>query len=255
MKFLLILIFILNSSCVHLNSTDYQAVDLESSKVSNQQTITFDKLQIENLVYTENVYPLEESLRKLVAGDFDEVLNNIDFKYKPSNTDNKIILELLKEGLVPVYVNVKNTGSEPAKISEKNFYISGGAEHVQAMNLKNVPRSFKRFNAKAIAVNAYNISVVVVGTVVALAMLGIIFKGGSFPSGIGSGGSSKGRYSSSGGGAQDKNTVINDTQITTKIDYRKYLISEQTIEPNQSIQGLLFFRVSPASSKFSLKFH
>lgn len=252
MRMLLIVILFLNSSCIHLNATEYQTVAVEYSKAQHQETITFDKLQIENLVYTESVYPLEEFLSKLIAGDFKEVLDKIDLKYKPSNTDNKIILELIKEGLVPVYVNVKNNGPEPVKISEKNFYISDGVTQVPALSFENVPRSYKRFNSKAVVANTYNISVVVIGTVVALAVLGIIFRHGGFPSGIGSGGSSKTRYSSGGMGDNDK--IINTTQKTTLIDYRNYLISEQTIEPNQSVQGLLFFRHKASSSDLRLKF-
>lgn len=87
-------------------------------------------------------------------------------------------------------------------------------------------------------------SVAVIGTVVALAVLGIIFKGGGFPSGIGPDGGSKSRYSS-GGKGQDNNKIINNTQKTTQIDYRNYLISERAIAPNKSIQGLLFFRYTP----------
>lgn len=253
LRIILILIFILNSSCIHLNSTEYRSVEIENTKAQHQETIIFEKLQIENLVYTESVYPLEEFLSKLLSGDFKEILNKIDLKYKPSNTDNKIILELIKEGLVPVYVNIKNTGPEPIKISEKNFYLSDGDVQIQALNFDRVPRSYERFNSKAVAANTYNISVVVIGTIVALAVLGIIFRGASLPSGIGSGGSSKSKYSSGSVKGRDSE-ILNDTHKTTRIDYRDYLISEKTIESNESLQGLLFFRYKSKGTRLSLKF-
>ncbi|OFZ31740.1 MAG: hypothetical protein A2622_04000 [Bdellovibrionales bacterium RIFCSPHIGHO2_01_FULL_40_29] len=247
LKILLTVVLLLNSSCIHLNSTDHKSVELENSKPLYQETIIFEKLQIENFIYTESVYPLEKFLKELVAGDFNEVLSKIDFNYKPSNTDNKIILELIKEGLVPVYVNIKNTGSNTVKISEKNFYITDGVAQVQALSLENIPRSFKRFNSKSVAANAYNMSVVFVGTVAALVVLGIISHGGTLPGDVWSGWGSK-KHSSDG-----KNKILNDTDKTTQIDYKNYLISEQTIEPNKNLQGLLFFRYTPASSSLRLK--
>lgn len=249
MKIFISIILFFNTSCIHLNSTDQQSVDLKRSNSLNLEKFTFEKIEIDNLVYKQSEYPLEEFLRKLIAGDFNKVLNNIDFKYTPSNTDNEIILELIKEGLIPVYVSIKNTGSAPVKISEKNFSLSDGVIQLQALDLNNIPKSFERFNSKAILANTYNISVAIIGTVIVLAVLGIIFKGSLQL--IGSGGRSSPSYSSGGRGGAD---IINSTQKTTQIDYQNYLISERTLEPDEVFQGLLFFSSTSARSNLRLKF-
>ena len=250
--FMLALMLVLDSSCIHLNSTENKSLNLENSKHSYQDTLNTDNLRIDNLIYTESVFPLEVFLKKLLAGDFNEALRKIDLNYKPSNVDNQIISELIKEGLVPVYVNIKNTGVESIKISEKNFYIYDLAMQTQALSSENMPKEFKRFNSKALVANVYNVGVAVVATIAALAVVSIVFRGDV--SGFAPKWDSKRRYSPNIESKSSKSDILNKTEKTIHIDYRNYLISEQVIEPNNSLEGLLFFRFRPNSANLHLKF-
>lgn len=255
MKFLLILVILFNSSCIHVASTEYASIDLENTKTRYEESLVVGSTKIDHLIYTESVYPLEKFLDRLIAGDFKEILKKIDLEYKPSNTDNKIILELIKEGLIPVYVSIQNNGVEPITISEKDFFLDDNNQTIQALSFRKIPHYYQRFSSDAIFANTINIGVVVVSTIVGLAALGIVFKDVPIAN-VSSGQKWNSRYDKSGARIREENSeILNEVRKTTQINYKKYLLSERVIEPNQSVQGLIFFKKEPTNQKIFLKYY
>lgn len=243
----LMLILFLNSSCIHISSTEHKTLELKSQ--INLQAIEGPKnLRINSLIYTESVYPLETFLKKLIAGEFNDAIRKVDLSYTPSNVDNQLISELIKEGLVPVFVKIENTSAAPVEINEKNFLITDDVNQAAALKHQEIPRIFTRFNSSAVAANAYNIGVVAVVYVGALIAIGIIDSKGRYSQGVGFIGSSN---SSSD---ENKSSIINRTDKTTVIDYQNYLLGEKTIEPYSSVEGLLFFRVKSKNKVLKLAY-
>lgn len=246
--FPLILVFILffNSSCIHVNSTEHTKLNLTSQK-SLKEIKGPSNLRINSVVYTESTYPLETFLKKLLAGDFNEAIQKVNLHYKPSNVDNRLLSELIEEGLVPVYVKIENNSSVPIEINEKNFFISDGTNQVPALNSKEIPQAFTRFNSKAAVANAYNIGVVAIVYIGVLVAIGVATQhgGGYYPG-----------YGPTSGTTNDgHNTmIINPLNKTTVIDYQHYLLGQKVIEPFSTQEGLLFFRFKTQHSDLKLAF-
>lgn len=243
----------MNASCIHVSTVENQSIQLDNTKHSYEETLVAPGLQIDSLVYTESLFPLEEFFTKLKSGQYNEAFHKINLNYKPSNIDNRVIAELIKEGLVPVYVNIKNTTDRPIAISEKNFFIYNEENQMPAIKLEDVPKAFVRFNSMAALANVYNVGATVLISAALIVVLGASLRGGGGPIILPNGGSRSSASLGDHSGRAD-NDILNDTKKTIRINYKNYLIGEKTIEPKQSIQGLLFFHFSPNPSNLHLKF-
>ena len=244
----LTLVFILffNSSCIHVASTEHTTLELKTQKPL-QEVKGPSNLRINSVVFTETVYPLETFLKKLLAGDFNEAIRKVNLTYKPSNVDNRLLSELIQEGLVPVYVKIENNSADPVEINEMNFFISDDANQVSALTPQEIPQAFTRFNSKAVVANAYNIGVVAVVYIGVLVAIGVVTQHG--------GGYHPGYSGSSGSAFSEANEmIINPVSKTTVIDYQHYLIGEKVVQPNSSIEGLLFFRFKAQHSDLKLAY-
>lgn len=247
------LAFALNASCIHVSTVENQSIQLDNTKHSYEESLVAPGLQIESLVYTESLFPLEEFFIKLKSGQYNEAFRKINLNYKPSNIDNRVIAELIKEGLVPVYVNIKNTTDHPIAISEKNFFIYDEESQMPALKMDDVPKAFVRFNSTAALANVYNVGATVLISAALIVVLGASLRGGGGPLFL-PGGSSRNSASSGDHSNGRNNEILNDTKKTIRINYKNYLIGEKTIEPQQSLQGLLFFHFSPNPSHLRLRF-
>ena len=249
----LVLSFFLNSSCIHVSSTEHKTLELKSRK-DLQQIAGPTNLRIYSLIYTQSVFPLETFLKKLIAGDFNDAVRKVNLFYKPSNVDNQLISELIEDGLVPVYVKIENTSGIPVEINEKNFLIDDDGQPVAALNSREIPRAFTRFNSRAVAANAYNIGAVAIVYVGVLVAIGIVSSQSGSSTNLGYLGSSASGSSSKSSSDESDNKIINRTQKTTVIDYQNYLLSERTLEPYSSFEGLLFFRIKSKNSELKIAY-
>lgn len=242
---LLIATFVFNTSCIHTESVENKSIDLDK----NQTAFTVmakENLQIEDLIYVEEKYPLGDFFHDLQSGKFNEAFHHADLKYHPSNSKNQILRELIHDGYIPAYVRIKNVGKTSMNISERNFFLTDKDLRITAISSANVPREFNRFNSEALAANIYNVTVVTTAVVGVVALLVATRANlGSMGNGTSSG-SSNSLFDS---------PVINDTQKTTHIDYRDYLIRLGDLMPGESTEGLLFFLNSGHEARhFRLEF-
>jgi hypothetical protein len=223
-----------NGGCIHPSAIEDKSLNLSGTDKTPESRVAHSTLQIESIVYSQTKWPLTDFFERLMDGEFRDSIAKVDLRYTPSNTQNEILRELIDDGFIPVFVNIKNTSSIPIKISESQFYLESDSSHIPAIAADRVPRMFKRFSPEAVAASVYNVGVVVVTSAVLLAALVAIAKDnngfnqmyfGDMPALSG----------------PQNSTVINDPEKTTKINYRNYLISKREIPPYSEVQGLLFF--------------
>jgi hypothetical protein len=220
-----------NLSCVHTLSKESQVVNANEVEKPLDAASVVGPFKLQSLVYTESKLPLEEFFRRLTAGEFKKAFTSLDLRYRASNTDNKIMRELISDGFVPAYVRVQNISDKTQEISEKQFSITNGPIRAQAIQAEHIPREFKRINGKALAANVLNVGTVVVGMAALVGVL-VLLKPSQFEPSAGSG---------AGVGSDSNTKVFNQTHLTTEIDYRDLVIRKKTLAPGEMAEGLLIF--------------
>lgn len=88
-------------------AVDWRAVDAP--------VLRWDGLAAQGLVLTPAQWPLEASLKSLLAADFSGVVAGLDFGFHSSSIPAGVLEELYDEGYLPAYVHVENEGSAPAR--------------------------------------------------------------------------------------------------------------------------------------------
>jgi hypothetical protein len=240
-RFFLCFVFFLNTSCIHTASSETKSVEIEKTITDSVDILKVDNLQIRSKVYSDEKYPLSDFFNKLLRGDFKESFKKANLNYKPSNTKNEMLRNLLSSGLVPVYVSIKNTSSQNRTISYEQFSLSDDRETYQSLNPVNLPKQIRQFSPAAAASNVYNVTVVATVTLMLLVLIAYA------PNGIQGGG---------GSGNFFDEPILNETQKTTRIDYKNYVIGKKTLAPNEELSGLLFFNLESMqdTSDFKIKF-
>lgn len=225
-------IYILNLGCIHTQSHERAAIEIPESQGVEMQVIA--NLEIGSLVYRPSKLPLSDFFSRISRGDFREAFQKLDFDYKQSNATDKAMIELIEHGYIPAYVQIKNLGSSPVSFDEKNFSLVSEVDQVKAFYSDQLPYEFKSFNPKAVAANVYNVGLVVIGFVGVVAAMAIVMAAGhGSPELSGLGGFD---------GLKDMK-AINDTDRTTSIEYKNYLIHATQLKPQGTTSGLLFFKV------------
>lgn len=225
-KLFLSAIFFINTSCIHTKSKEIVPVVIDNN--NNSYQLLSNDLMVKSFVYSESKYPLSEFFDKLSKGEFKDSFKNVSLTYKPSNTTNEVLRNLLKNGLVPVYVTLKNISSQDMKISFNQFQLSDGIYKFRAFDPSFVPNEIKRLSPTAIAANVYNITVSAVFSVLIFGMLTMasVAPNGSV---------------NINGLTMNDNKVLNDTQKIIHFDYKNYILNEINLKPEEEFAGLLFF--------------
>lgn len=225
LKLSLAIIIFLNTGCIHLRTGESIKVELtEENGISKQSTESYE---LRSMVYSEDKYPLEDFLKKLGRGDFENSLKNINLNYKPANTDNIIFKKLISNGYTPAYFSYQNKTNTDIKINYKQFALTDGQNSVAPLSPIVIPKKIEKFNTKALAANTYNVTITVTGVVLLVLMLAYLQVPNLNLHGV--------DYT------QDDYKVLNPLDYTTRIDYQNFLLFERTIKPNESISGLIFF--------------
>lgn len=240
------------TACIHTKSRELIYLDLgKADKLGSSApaTPTPSGLVISRLIYTQDKLPLEDFFRRLKNGEFREAIGDVNLG-ESGNTDNRLLRYLLDHGLVPVYVRIRNDGSVPQRLSETDFYLDAGKQHVRAMARESVPREFEKFHTEALAANVINVTTtIIVGVAVVLVLasaLGNCHNCGDLFNGI----DGSGR-----GSAGSSDSMINKTTFTTQIGYREHLLGPMLLEPGATVEGVLFFRMDPAGARnYELRF-
>lgn len=232
LRVLTALLYFSTMGCIHTAKNEHQKLEVQEPSPNDFSAQLFGNLQMQTLIYDEGKLPLDDFFVRLKRGDYKKLFKKIHFDYKASNVNNKILQDLIDEGFIPVYVKIQNNGDKPIKIKEKDFALINTESNAKtlAFDSANLPKEFEHFSPKALAANIYNTGVVITGTVAVFAVMalaqGFQGYGGPFP-GFGSAG--------------EDNELYNSLQKTTTVNYQQYLISERTLKPGESVQGLLIF--------------
>lgn len=232
LKLFLVLVLAVNTSCIHTKSREYKNLYLDEKSKPNQ-ILNNEKIQVKSLIYSAEKYPLEDFFSQLMRGEFKKSFKKIRLSYKPSNTDNEILKNLLTSGLVPVYVQIKNTSNSDMKISYEEFTLASETQRYRSFNPAGLPSQIRQFLPSAVAANVYNVAVGVAVVLMVLLVLSQMRSGFSWPSG-------------SSGSANEP--VLNSTEKITTIDYNNYLIKEKLLKPGESAAGLIFFSLESMQS-------
>lgn len=229
MRFLICITLIFNTSCIHTKSNEIKQVELEKEKNTFTNTLLLKNLEIKSIVYSETKFPLSDFFNRLMEGEFKESIKQANLNFKPSNTENEIMHDLLGNGIVPAHVFIKNVSNNEIKLSFKQFYLSNGNERHVAFNPDYLPNEIKQFSPTAVAANVYNFTVVVTITFMIALLLSPISHYSSGPYG--------------GGYHKKKDDIFNETDKTIRIDYKNYVISEKILRPGEETNGLIFFNL------------
>lgn len=228
-----------NAGCIHLPPAETKTVAPETS---GPFTLNENRqYRIESMAYKREKYPLDDFLRRLKKGEFVEAFKAIHLNYQPSNTQNQALKELIEAGYTPVFVRFTNKTESEMNFDESYFKLIAENQRYSALSVKTLPREFSHFSFQSTVANVYNVTVVVVATLVLFAALGALR---ASPQGNWDGLFSD--FSDGGRHSQQSSNILNDVTIETKIDYRNHLIKKTVLGPGETTQGLLFFRTNSA---------
>lgn len=231
--------FIFNSGCITTPSYEDKTLDLPktASGLSSQMA---GSAKVDSLIYLPSKLPLETFFSKLKKGEFTQALKKVDLNYKPTNANNEALTQLIEHDFIPVYVEFTNTGTKTMTLREGHFWLTDGEHRFQAINSTELPLRFKKINGPAITANVINTSVLVVGVAALLVAIAVVSSNG---------GNSGGLSGLFGGDP----FVMNDMYLTTRVDYKNYLISKKELAPGETKKGILFFSVKDVSDLEDLK--
>lgn len=226
-KALLALFLLQACACVHVRPSEVHKVRPESSPVNTE---SLGALKVESLVYHRSALPLETFFKRLAAGELSEAFRKLKLAYTPTNADSEALERLLDNGYVPVLVNVSGTGTGIQDPSSLSFRLAG-SEPIAPGDL---PAVFRHLSWPAVAANAYNVSVVVIGcTAVIAAELAFNYatRGGTL------------RVGELVLQAVREKDVLNPVTRSDWMDYEEYLYKPRPLSPGERIGGLMFFKL------------
>ncbi|MBY0451872.1 MAG: hypothetical protein K2P92_02475 [Bdellovibrionaceae bacterium] len=240
--YILCVVMFLNSGCIHLPSAETKTVAPETSGALTLNESP--QYRIESLIYQPEKFPLDDFFARLKKGEFVEAFKAIHLFYRPSNTQNQALKELISAGYTPVYIRFTNKTEREMSFDESYFRLIAESERYAPLSVRSLPREFSRFSFQSTAANVYNVTVVVVATLILMvAIVGVATAGGG---GGGNWGNLFSELDNGPGSRGHSGEILNDVTIETKIDYRDHLIKKTTLQPRETTQGLLFFKVSSA---------
>ncbi|MBI3553147.1 MAG: hypothetical protein HY077_11585 [Elusimicrobia bacterium] len=228
-------------SCVTVSPEDPKTVgpsSVEDRRLAAMvQTGTAGALRIDLVVYKPKLYPLSGLLERLARGEFKKAMTRTRLRYNRSNIDDKALETLIKHGFIPVLVRVTNDGDKTADARGLTVSLEDDDFSLAALPNARLPEEFSSLNPKAVAANAYNTTVVVVGTLTVLAAIaGEIWL--------------EARSKHSGDfqpvlplpDIDMSVPVFNPVTKETRIDYNGLLFHPGLLRAGESARGLLFFK-------------
>lgn len=224
----LVLVLLLEA-CVYTHN--WEKAPVAPGERPTSGALRIGEVVADSFVYRASEWPLGVFFRRLSRGEFDKALKSIRLRYEPSSYDGKAMKALLKAGFVPVLVRVRNGGAAPADLGALRWTLQSADGPLDPIPPSELPKALDLVHWPAVAANAYNTTVVVVGYTAVLASFAACVYGGcgSFPTGTLS--------------LPEADRVWNPLKKTWNFDYKDLLLSEGTLAPGESRQGLLFFRL------------
>jgi len=251
LKITVLLLAAVLSACISVRERETKTVDAQKAArrldgaYSDQRVGT---LQVRAFVYKPGEIPLGDFLKKLAHGDYRTALKAAHLRYAPSNINDDAVRTMVREGFVPVLVEVENAGTGPADLKRLALTLDDDGRTLEPLPNDALPRVFEAINPKALAANVYNTGAVVVGSVaVAVTFAATVWA-----------------HLNDGRGAFEMpyalgnmldafdGDLYNAASKTTIVDYAGLLWSAPTLAPGAKARGLLFFR-APAPDWAALR--
>lgn len=153
------------ASCTH--EVPRESVPVRHYRVdwaaSDAPVLRLGDLSVQGLVFTPAQWPLEASLKHLLAADFTGVIEGLDLHFHSSTVPAGALEELYGLGYLPAYVRVENSGSGPLLFDPRALSVRADSDTVlPAVAPEELPRSVSR------------IDWVKTGAVVAVALLAVL---------------------------------------------------------------------------------
>jgi hypothetical protein len=240
----------LNSGCGHFQPVDSRTVEQPKNPAFQQQESK--GLLIRSVVYIPSKLPLNDFFSRLRHGEFNEAFRKLDIRYHSSNTGNEATKQLIAAGFIPVYVEIKNTGSTPVSVNERSFVLDNGKLKVSALLSGDVPREFHSGGVAAgpkakasvgdIAAAVVGMAALLAAFVIVMVPLAALCQGHCDFSGWQSSPKATGSGSPAHADSQEDSTA-KDFARRTKIVYNSQLLADTRINPGESAQGLLLFHM------------
>lgn len=235
------------ASCITVGDQENRMVDAQRMKETRLRQIfsveQIGVLQVRSLVYKPDRLPLGKFLKKLSRGKYEDAFKSARLRYAPSNTDDEALKTLIREGFIPIFVDVVNTGPEPADLARLRWALDdAGRELLAPIPNQDLPSEFEKLNPKAIAANVYNTGAVVVGYAALMTALAVAMvtpcRGMEIPC------KESPMWEMTNNFVESLDTrVYNPVRKAIVVDYSSLLWSPRILAPGASATGLLFFRV------------
>lgn len=236
-KIMLSAILILTSSCSISQVRETETISFANVNTSKLQKKTSGDISYSEFIYSPSKWPLEDFISGLSSGRFDEAIRNLDISYRPSNVDNELMLNLIKNGFIPVYVEIQNNGASDVPLSLNEFTLTDGKEKMAPLKRSELPNRVSRFSPGNVAENATTLTGVVVFAALIVAVMAAAGPGNY---NLGAGGTDS-KWFGRGDGLADQGTLKSSTVITS-INYGDALLADKVLKPGETAQGLLFFQ-------------
>jgi hypothetical protein len=231
-------------ACISVRETETRTIDAPALARRNLERQFSDQragaLRIRSLVFKPRELPLADFLKKLEHGDYRTALTAAHLRSAPSNIDDAAVETLVREGFIPVLIDVANDGAAPADLRRLSLTLDDDGRTLEPVPNDSLPRLFEAINPKALAANVYNTGAVVVGSMaVVVTVAGTLWA------------------QCQDGEHRDflhlpyilddmlkafDGDVYNAARKTTFMEYAGLLWSGPTVPPGGSARGMLFFR-------------
>ena len=123
--FLLSLLAALLLACTHevpRDSIQVRHYRVDWSRL-NAPVLQQGSLAIRGILLTPAQWPLEASLKRLRAGDFEGVIDALDLRFHSSSIPSGVLQDLYDLGYIPAYVRIENRGTEPAWFDPRRLVV------------------------------------------------------------------------------------------------------------------------------------
>lgn len=114
---------------------------------SNAPVLRLGDLAVQGLVFTPAQWPLESSLKHLLAANFAGVIEGLDLRFHSSTVPSGALEELYDQGYLPAYVHVENTGHTPFAFDPRALAVRADSDTLlPAVAPAELPRGVRRID-------------------------------------------------------------------------------------------------------------
>ncbi len=196
------------------------------------QRIEWREWTVEAVPLTPSQWPLEASLKNLLAADFEGVIDHLDLRFHSSTLDGELLEALFDAGFLPVYLRVTRRGETAQTFMPEFFKLEADGDKLFfPVPANDLPRQFKE-------VDWSRMGSAVVVTVLTLALLVLAARKGR-----GAGYRTTGRLSNITlrAGVSPRYRRARGPVQGTPSD--PGILRQTELAPGEGMEGFLFFRL------------